>query len=66
MTENHQAKKYHQLAPKCIRSSLSTAPSHIFFKIMVILFYMRIKTTGKLIQFNVLTFEFFHPYVDKA
>lgn len=33
---------------------------------MVILLYVRTKTTGKLIQFNVLTFEFFYPYADKA
>lgn len=36
------------------------------FLIMVILLYARIKTTGKLMQFNVLISEFFYSYVNKA
>lgn len=57
-------KKYHQMGPKCIRSILSVF--NIFFWIVVVLLYARIKTTDKLMQFNILIFEFFYPYVHKV
>lgn len=66
MTENHRAKKCYQLGPKCIRFILYMVPFHAFFKNKVKLLHVRIKTTGKLLQFNVLIFEFFYPYVHKA
>lgn len=57
--------KYQKSGPKLwwhLRSMSSMFPFHIFLWIMVML-YVRSKTTDKLMQFKVLIFEFLYSYI---